>query len=145
MPAFVAGIHALSTSRIQDVDGRDTPGHDEVFQVPLAWRWIRVRSVGPFCSEATVSSLNKNLGITPVPASFVCGIYGRPNSSFLILIRPEVFPLKADLPLALMIHNGVLKTIHEESFLLYCRLQHDKYTLSGCNVGPVSLLWISSP
>jgi hypothetical protein len=30
MPALVAGIHVLKTVHIQDVDGRDEPGHDEV-------------------------------------------------------------------------------------------------------------------
>ena len=30
MPALVAGIHVLLSSRIKDVDGRDKPGHDGV-------------------------------------------------------------------------------------------------------------------
>jgi len=28
MPALVAGIHVLRSGTIQDVDGRDKPGHD---------------------------------------------------------------------------------------------------------------------
>jgi hypothetical protein len=39
MPALVAGIHALKTRKIKDVDGRDKPGHDvETFEprsIPL--------------------------------------------------------------------------------------------------------------
>jgi hypothetical protein len=30
MPALVAGIHVLVPIRIQDVDGRDKPGHDDM-------------------------------------------------------------------------------------------------------------------
>ena len=29
MPALVAGIHVFFDSEMQDVDGRDKPGHDE--------------------------------------------------------------------------------------------------------------------
>jgi hypothetical protein len=29
MPALVAGIHVFLYALIQDVDGRDKPGHDE--------------------------------------------------------------------------------------------------------------------
>jgi hypothetical protein len=28
MPALVAGIHVVSTGDLEDVDGRDMPGHD---------------------------------------------------------------------------------------------------------------------
>jgi hypothetical protein len=28
MPALVAGIHVFLPSKIEDVDGRDKPGHD---------------------------------------------------------------------------------------------------------------------
>jgi hypothetical protein len=30
MPALVAGIHVLLTNDIEDVDGRDEPGHDDI-------------------------------------------------------------------------------------------------------------------
>jgi hypothetical protein len=30
MPALVAGIYVLKIVKIQDVDGRDKPGHDDV-------------------------------------------------------------------------------------------------------------------
>jgi hypothetical protein len=30
MPALVAGIHVLDASLMEDVDGRDKPGHDKV-------------------------------------------------------------------------------------------------------------------
>jgi len=30
MPALVAGIHVIFCAQIEDVDGRDEPGHDEV-------------------------------------------------------------------------------------------------------------------
>ena len=30
MPALVAGIHGLVSQHIEDVDGRDKPGHDDI-------------------------------------------------------------------------------------------------------------------
>ena len=34
MPALVAGIHILKVVQIQDVDGRDKPGHDGLYARP---------------------------------------------------------------------------------------------------------------
>jgi hypothetical protein len=37
MAGLVPGIHALITSQVKDVDGRDKPGHDDVdFSRPSA-------------------------------------------------------------------------------------------------------------
>jgi hypothetical protein len=34
MPGLVPGIHVLTVLQQEDVDGRDTPGHDDKSEIP---------------------------------------------------------------------------------------------------------------
>jgi hypothetical protein len=44
MPALVAGIHVFLLDRAKDVDGRDKPGHDELF---VSTRYFTTAAVWP--------------------------------------------------------------------------------------------------
>jgi hypothetical protein len=53
MPALVAGIHVFADRKLEDVDGRDKPGHDMDEQVHLC-RHARARRGHPrFCGPAS--------------------------------------------------------------------------------------------
>lgn len=105
--AYPIEMHGLRNKK-----ARRKAGFCRALTLRLSARRVGVVPIRPFGAELVVNTLHHNLGVVTLLSGAVCGVDSGPYCRLLRRVRAVVLAIEADLPLAVVKNDEVLRSRH---------------------------------